>query len=495
MSTITTRAGAPCPPGLASKDCSGRAVIAVTSGGVCKLNGEPQFAPCPDQSPAVTVGSLFWGISVTDIELWSFQIPPLEGQTACFYCGAPSTSSSSSGGGGGVLTSTPAGSPSTLSSTSLQDSTTSPPPQTGRGASSSTSARTTSPPIPSQPGPSTVPDSAATTTASLLPTVTSTSHRVSSGAAAGIGVGCLLAGTLIAGLIAFLLFRRKKNTEYSGQHPYGAGYVASDKGGLMGGDSPISGGAALNINRLLPQPAEDAAIIGGLSKIRDDIKNHAQNYYHNDAIRPELVDETEVLDLAHAISAPPSAVRGLFLNPGTRTDAIRLFLAQLILSSCTGTSDLRLSLLPREISAFTANLSANDAANAIQAALFSKWKTISGVLLQREYGSQIRDHDSRIENINRVVAIADSVLQPFMDSRMDMMARRRHLEATIRRASQFAFLLFSQPASFHFDYTGTGRRDNLLVFPALLQTVNDEAEVLSPPRVLSEREVVTDLIF
>ena len=117
------------------------------------------------------------------------------------------------------------------------------------------------------------------------------------------------------------------------------------------------------------------------------------------------------------------------------------------------------------------------------------------MLLQREYGSQVRDDDARIESINRVVATADSVLQPFLDSHTDMVARRRHLEATVRRAAQFAFLLFSQPASFHFDYTGTGRRDNLLVFPALLQTVNDEAEVLSPPRVLSEREVVAGLIF
>jgi hypothetical protein len=74
-----------------------------------------------------------------------------------------------------------------------------------------------------------------------------------------------------------------------------------------------------------------------------------------------------------------------------------------------------------------------------------------------------------------------------------MNARSRNLEGIMRRAAQYAFLLFSQPGSFVFDYTGTGQPDSLLVFPALLQTINDEAEVLLPPRVLSEKETVTGL--
>jgi hypothetical protein len=128
-----------------------------------------------------------------------------------------------------------------------------------------------------------------------------------------------------------------------------------------------------------------------------------------------------------------------------------------------------------------------------QPALFSKWKTITGALLQGQYGHQLGDNDPRVESVNRTVAVADSVLRPFVDPRADVNARRRNLDATVKRAAQFAFLLFSQPASFRFDYTGTGQPDSLLVFPALVQTISDEAEVISPPRVLSEREVVTGL--
>lgn len=61
------------------------------------------------------------------------------------------------------------------------------------------------------------------------------------------------------------------------------------------------------------------------------------------------------------------------------------------------------------------------------------------------------------------------------------------------RAVQFAFLLFVQPGSFSFDFTGTEQPGSLIVFPALLQTVSDEAGAIVPPRILSEKEVVTGL--
>jgi hypothetical protein len=128
-----------------------------------------------------------------------------------------------------------------------------------------------------------------------------------------------------------------------------------------------------------------------------------------------------------------------------------------------------------------------------QPALFSKWKTITGALLQRQYGSQLGDNDPRNESVNSIMATIDSVLRPFVDPRVNMNARRRNLDATVKRAAQFAFLLFSQPASYRFDYTGTTQLGSLVVFPALVQTISDEAEAISPPRVLSECEVVAGL--
>jgi hypothetical protein len=114
--------------------------------------------------------------------------------------------------------------------------------------------------------------------------------------------------------------------------------------------APVQSGVVTNIDRLLPQPAEDDAIIGALSKIRDGIKNHAQNYYHNAPVKHDAVGEARLAELANTTAMPTSAIRNLLLNPATRVPTIRLFLGHLILSRCTGRTDGQLSFLPIEIS-------------------------------------------------------------------------------------------------------------------------------------------------
>lgn len=248
-----------------------------------------------------------------------------------------------------------------------------------------------------------------------------------------------------------------------------------------------------NVDHLLPQPAEDDVIIGGLSKLRDSIKNHIQNYYHNAPVGPKKVDEARLVELARATAIPTSAISDMILNPATRMPMIRLFLGHLILSRCSGRTDGTPSFLPNEVSALAASYTWAKDTTAAQAALFSKWKTISGTLIHQQYSQQPGENDPRDGSITQAIATAEPILHLFINPSIDINARRRNLEGIMRRAAQYSFLIFSQPGSFSFDYTGTGQHDSLVVFPALLQTVDDEAEVLSPPRVLSEKEAVTGL--
>jgi hypothetical protein len=128
--------------------------------------------------------------------------------------------------------------------------------------------------------------------------------------------------------------------------------------------APVQSGVVTNIDRLLPQPAEDDAIIGPLSKIRDGIKNHAQSYYYNAPIRHDVVDEARLVELANATAMPTTAIRNLLLNPATRVPTIRLFLGHLILSRCTGRTDGQLSFLPSEISNLATFLTGTDGTTA-----------------------------------------------------------------------------------------------------------------------------------
>ncbi|KAF1831722.1 hypothetical protein BDW02DRAFT_571774, partial [Decorospora gaudefroyi] len=85
----------------------------------------------------------------------------------------------------------------------------------------------------------------------------------------------------------------------------------------------------------------------------------------------------------------------------------------------------------------------------------------------------------------------DIVLGPFVQPRADGDKRRRNLDMILARATKLAFLLFSQPGSFHFDFSGS-QQGGVVAFPGLVQVVGDEGQVLSQPRVIWPKEVATD---
>jgi hypothetical protein len=60
----------------------------------------------------------------------------------------------------------------------------------------------------------------------------------------------------------------------------------------------------------------------------------------------------------------------------------------------------------------------------------------------------------------------------------------------LSRASSLAFLLFSQPGSFRFDFTS--QRGVWVIFPGVEQVVGDQAQVLNPPRLLWEKEFAAE---
>ncbi|KAG9239684.1 hypothetical protein BJ875DRAFT_447371 [Amylocarpus encephaloides] len=316
---------------------------------------------------------------------------------------------------------------------------------------------------------------------------------ITSGAVAGVAIGCFVIGALLVGLIAFLLRRKRQPHRYPQQHLH-PGDIALVEHGKYNRNTEASVSKARvvsNVDNLLPQPAEDHAIVGGFSKIRDGIKNHAQSYYHKSPISHEAVNEEALTELASATGITTATLKTFLLNPATRTPAIMILLSQLALSRCNSRIDGQYSFLPREISGLLAPAGAIGITTS-QLALFSKWKTITGALLERQYGELPGSNDPRRVSIDQALAAVEPILTPFINPNIDE-ARRRNLESILSRTMKFAFLLFSQPGCFEFDFTQTGRADNLVVFPAMIQVLSDEAEPLSSPRVLREKEIMAGL--
>lgn len=237
-----------------------------------------------------------------------------------------------------------------------------------------------------------------------------------------------------------------------------------------------------SVEELLPQPAEDDALTGQISKIRDNIKNHVRTYYEFGPVDANIV-ETHLHDLAQATGMNHVTLHNALLNPSTRNDSLRLFVSWIILSRCTG--DRQPTLLPGEVAGFSFPKAGQDQRSD---GLYSKWKVLTAALIQHGREGEVQSSAPRSQNFDQTIADLDSVLVPFVRVGVDGGQRRRNLDMILSRSADFAFLLFMQPGSFRFDFGG--HQGGLVVFPSLIQTAGDQGQVLNPPRLLSEQEVV-----
>jgi hypothetical protein len=118
--------------------------------------------------------------------------------------------------------------------------------------------------------------------------------------------------------------------------------------------------------------------------------------------------------------------------------------------------------------------------------MYSKWKAITGAMLQQRFGHGVQG-PSRDQTFANITADLDSVVAPFVQGNLDGGQRGKNLDMILTRSANFAFLLFSQPGSFRFDFSAV--HGSLVAFPALMQIIGDQGEELRPVRVLLEKEV------
>jgi len=238
------------------------------------------------------------------------------------------------------------------------------------------------------------------------------------------------------------------------------------------------------IDDLLPQPVEDDAITRDLSRIRDNINNHVRTYYHSGPISATDVNETGIRDIAAATGTSAAVVVKALADPTNRDKALRSIIAAVILTRCTG--ERSPSLLPNDVAAMSASIPVSNENNS-QSILYSRWKVVTGALLQQRYGKQSRD-PNRAESFQDTIASLNSILAPFVKGSVDGEQRRNNLDMILTRAADFAFLLFTQPGTFRFNFAS--RQGGLTVFPALVQTVGDRGQILNPVKTLTEKEVL-----
>jgi hypothetical protein len=178
---------------------------------------------------------------------------------------------------------------------------------------------------------------------------------VSGGAVAGVAIGCLIAGAVIALIAGFFLYRRQSRRHPAAYHQSHLPYDSETKSGAAVTSTAVPA-AGRNTDSLLPQPVEDAAITKELSKIRDNIKNHVQTYYQFQPVSGGIVN-SELAALATATGLDTTVITAMLVTPSMRGDIMRLFIAWSVLSRCE--EGRQPTLLPLELVAMLEALSKN----------------------------------------------------------------------------------------------------------------------------------------
>ncbi|CAO1605258.1 hypothetical protein XANCAGTX0491_008780 [Xanthoria calcicola] len=319
------------------------------------------------------------------------------------------------------------------------------------------------------------------------------SNDISPGAAAGIGIGCAIAGALIAAAILVLFFRRRRRRAPARSDAIPLNGFGSVEKTIASPDSVSPVGV---IERSLPQPAEDQALGGELSRLKTAIKNHVQSYYHANSVRGGVDQVALGLIATGNMPLIASTLGSLLSNPVTRMTAIRFCITWTVVSRIDQNCEPSLSFLPPEIASCLLSINSTRDDPSTKPGFMSRWKAFTAALLHDRYGSSTATaSDARNRNISEALQALNAVLSPFADEQRDDRERVQKLEEILKRGARFGFTLFSQPSQLDFDWNAppSAGRGTLVISPALTQVADDSGRRLPRPRVLEEQEVARGL--
>lgn len=332
---------------------------------------------------------------------------------------------------------------------------------------------------------------------------------MSSGGAAGLAIGCLLAGFLIGLAAAFWFFsRRKKRNGGDGDVTHVAETPSKEASYAPVGSKMKShgDGGIPELKHFLLDSLSDQELASELRDRHNLIQQHVENHYH---LRPldvtrvnhqSLLPALAQLGLGQAGSEGPPAetVATLALDPKTRQIALRHVLSTVIFTSIDPSARSQHSMLPSSVAAFLQSLppdeqhglkrqvdsqgsfpvithsplARNRLLTEIQIAstlALHWWRVLSAFLLhpQRSQRTALTPSDAALAP--QAAALAQTLnrfLRFFVeDSDTARFQQENHLREVIAECAKFGYVLFSQPSDWcflhvasHEQIAGTARR-------------------------------------
>jgi hypothetical protein len=171
---------------------------------------------------------------------------------------------------------------------------------------------------------------------------------VPTGAAAGIGVGCAVVGALLALMLSYLFFRkreaRQSRRRSSRMQKSNPGFLSDKESAAVVTQRQTIDS---DLDRLLPQEADDSTVRKKASTLFDQLELHVENYYRDVQVSITPAMESE---LSRSSSPYLSVPLVAFLDSTSRPrQLIKHSLAFHVNNLTSAAVDSTRSLLPPEI--------------------------------------------------------------------------------------------------------------------------------------------------
>ena len=219
----------------------------------------------------------------------------------------------------------------------------------------------------------------------------------------------------------------------------------------------------------IEEPLSSADILTHLSDLHSAITTHVRKFYSVEDAAEKRVSQAVIEHASTGINLPWPQILGLLGNRDTRLAMLALCIAWTVLSRTLllklGTSNSPGStFLPPEIvecfQSFSLGKGAvtlgKDDTSPVDFSMLSRWKQLTAALSHSTYvDNAFSLFDARTVNIERALKDLDPLLATYAisgDAERANNTRLDDLRLVLRQGARLAFLLFSQPSFWKFDW-------------------------------------------
>ncbi|EHK22990.1 uncharacterized protein TRIVIDRAFT_119159, partial [Trichoderma virens Gv29-8] len=312
---------------------------------------------------------------------------------------------------------------------------------------------------------------------------------LSSGATAGIAVGCAAAGLIIGLLAALLLFRRRRGRSVPDVSR--AAILVESKeppsSENIDGIGPVAG---IRLGQFLLDGAPDQEIVSELQSLGELIRQHVEDYYSLqpvDANIGMLSQSLQNLGLgSNGLALNTGEIAALCANSYSRHLGLRYVISSVIFASIDFHSRSNLSMLPGPAAGLLQSIPGAEYGTFSQA--LQTWRRLSAFLLHQNRSQRTSLQVDALTIAPQAQLVTNS-LNDFLDAFVipgKSIQQASHLQEVVIECAKLGYVLFSHPVDWRFIFeepsTGSADGRTVVICPGLEKCSDRDGNPYTPPR-------------